>query len=426
MLPVRSILSRRIVTRSYPTTWSRLNSTRPTGTQSHDALDQGKLEKDSSTKTENVIPLDSPPSPQESLSAESTPTPSAVSSSAKTSTPAPDATSDKPDSWKDLSAYDLEVVKQRIRDWTDQAAITLRERADDFTVQTKTTFSQLGAHLNKVTGYEGIDALKREVVDQEEKIKLTREAAKQAKLAYEQAVIQRSNSQREVNDLLQRKSLWTDSDVGRFTTLVRQDHLYEQEEVRAKAAVDETEAAVEREFTQLMKSILNRYHEEQVWSDKIRSASTYGSLAALGLNLLVFILAIVIVEPWKRKRLAQTFEAKIEELSRENAKRLEGSMKAIGEKFVEQEGLLGKVLDEIEVMRESAGRVGVVDVQRAIGEEKRGETPTEIVETPVPPERVVYLSIPGVPMSLPQRTFHLAAVGLGAFVLGVTAAAFVQ
>ncbi|KAF8967081.1 mitochondrial distribution and morphology family 33, partial [Flammula alnicola] len=205
---------------------------------------------------------------------------------------------------------------------------------------TKTTFSQLGTHLNRVTGYEEIEALKRE-----ERINVTRQAARKAKAAFEEAVIQRSNSQREVNELLQRKSIWTDSDVGRFTTLVRQDHLYEQEETRAKAAVDETEAAVEREFSQLMRSILARYHEEQVWSDKIRSASTYGSLAALGLNMLVFIIAIVIVEPWKRKRLAQTFERKIEELSEENQARLDASMQSITQHIARQ-GLLLEALKE--------------------------------------------------------------------------------
>ena len=121
----------------------------------------------------------------------------------------------------------------------------------------------------------------------EQRINETRRSARQAKVAYEESVIQRSKSQREVNDLLQRKSTWTDNDVSRFTTLVRQDHLYEQEEQRAKTAVDDTEEAVEKEFSQLMRLILARYHEEQVWSDKIRSASTYGQLAALGLNLLV-------------------------------------------------------------------------------------------------------------------------------------------
>ena len=65
-----------------------------------------------------------------------------------------------------LSSYHAEIVKQRIREWTEQAAIVLRNRAVGFTATTKTTFSQLGSELNRVTGYEEIEALKRKVVEQ--------------------------------------------------------------------------------------------------------------------------------------------------------------------------------------------------------------------------------------------------------------------
>lgn len=57
-----------------------------------------------------------------------------------------------------------------------------------------------------------------------------------------------------------------------------------------------------------MRAILNRYHEEQVWSDKIRSLSTYGSLGITGANVFLFLLAVVLVEPWRRKRLVDKLE----------------------------------------------------------------------------------------------------------------------
>lgn len=166
-------------------------------------------------------------------------------------------------------------------------------------------------------------------------------------MAYEQAVQERAKSQRDVNDLLQRKSTWTDEDVGRFTALVRQDHLYEQAETRAKLRAMETEEKVEREFTELMRVILNRYHEEQVWSDKIRSASTYGSLTVLGLNLFIFVLAIIIVEPWKRKRLAQTFEKKVEELSAETIRAFETKHDGIVSQMKEQEQVLLQLIEAV-------------------------------------------------------------------------------
>lgn len=200
--------------------------------------------------------------------------------------------------------------------------------------------------------------------------------------------------------------------MARFTNIVRQDHSHEQEESRAKAAVDDAESAVEREFTQLLRSILARYHEEQVWSDKIRSMSTYGSLAALGLNLLVFILAILIVEPWKRRRLAQTFEAKIEEMSVENATKLEESLKEIGGKFVEQEHLLSDILGEIVASKGMQAKA--VELQ----EEGMKMQPNQGATAPALAGEPTVVSIPGLPIVLPQRMFELAAVGVGAFVLG--------
>jgi len=206
-----------------------------------------------------------------------------------------------------------------------------------------------------------------------------------------------------VNDLLQRKNAWVDSDVLRFTNLVRQDHLHEQEESRAKAAVNETEDAVEREFSQLLRTILARYHEEQVWSDKIRSASTYGSLAALGLNMFVFILAILVVEPWKRRRLAQTFERKIEELSAENETRLDVSVQSISQQIARQGTLL-------EALREEVTRKA---------QESLPEIVPEVHEETQAKNNEGRLDAPVLIWRPSQRQLEMAAVGAGAFVVGI-------
>ncbi|KAI6039674.1 Mdm33 family-domain-containing protein [Pisolithus marmoratus] len=258
------------------------------------------------------------------------------------------STTETPDSFDTPQRTDsLSTLTGRMREWAHLAMTTARERADVFSTQTTTAFSQLAGHLNRATGYDAIDVLKRQVVEQEERIKATREAARAAKLAYDEAVIQRAAAQRDVNELLQRKSNWSDEDVGRFTALVRADHAREQDEARAKAAVSASEDAVDREFSALMRAILARYHEEQVWSDKIRSASTYGSLAALGVNLVVFVAAIVFVEPWKRKRLAQTFERKVEELGAETKAAVDEGAKRIEERMANQERLLAELFSGV-------------------------------------------------------------------------------
>ncbi|THV04463.1 hypothetical protein K435DRAFT_649227 [Dendrothele bispora CBS 962.96] len=327
---------------STPLTWNTSSSS------SGDAKQNDKVKSGDSNTVESDsvgrLSESSSTSTSSSASSSSAPSSSSTSSSSSSSSPPP-------------QPYDLATLKNNFAKLTDEAAIKFRKRADDFTASTKITFSQLGAQLNKVTGYEEIEALKLQVVEQETRINQSRQAAREAKLRYEKAVEQRSNSQREVNDLLQRKSSWTDYDVSRFTTLVREDHHFEQEETRAKVAVDEAEAAVEKEFTELTRSILARYHEEQVWSDKIRSASTYGQLAVLGLNLAVFVLAIVLVEPWKRKRLAQTFEKKIEEMEGEYREVVGENVQRLQQQLADQTKVLvalGEAVAKVEAVTQIA------------------------------------------------------------------------
>ena len=153
----------------------------------------------------------------------------------------------------------------------------------------------------------------------------------------------RSTCQRELNDLLQRKSSWSESDVSRFTGLVRRDHLNAQAEITTKQRLDDTERKLETAFDELMRSILNRYHEEQIWSDKIRSASTYGQLLALGLNLVVFVVAIIVVEPYKRRRLGESLETRIVLLEKENQQLMEAGIQNINDHFAKQEEILSKL-----------------------------------------------------------------------------------
>ena len=145
-------------------------------------------------------------------------------------------------------------------------------------------------------------------------------AVQQAKQAYTQAIAQRSASQREVNELLQRKHLWTPQDLERFTTLFTSDHANEQQEAAAQQALSAAENKAEEASAKLSSSILARYHEEQIWSDKIRRMSTWGTWGLMGVNILLFFIFQIGVEPWRRKRLVKGFEEKVvQALERESA-----------------------------------------------------------------------------------------------------------
>ncbi|KAI9876464.1 MAG: sensitivity to high expression protein she9 [Pleopsidium flavum] len=177
-----------------------------------------------------------------------------------------------------------------------------------------------GKRLNDLTGYSGIEVMKKEIEEQEELVRNTRASLRAAKDAYSAAITQRSASQREVNELLQRKHAWTPPDLERFTSLYRSDHANEQAESAAQEALTLSERRAEEAAAKLSKSILARYHEEQIWSDKIRRMSTWGTWGLMGVNVLLFLVFQIGVEPWRRKRLVKGFEEKVmEALERDGA-----------------------------------------------------------------------------------------------------------
>ncbi|KAI4124302.1 MAG: hypothetical protein LQ338_004877 [Usnochroma carphineum] len=168
-------------------------------------------------------------------------------------------------------------------------------------------------HLNTLTGYTGIESLKALISAQETHLQRTRSALSAARAAYTQAISQRSSSQREVNELLQRKNTWTPQDLERFTQLYRSDHANELNESRAHEALVKAEREAEEAGQSLSETILKRYHEEQIWSDKIRRMSTWGTWGLMGVNVLLFLVFQIGVEPWRRGRLVRGFEEKVKE-----------------------------------------------------------------------------------------------------------------
>ncbi|KAL9625205.1 MAG: hypothetical protein Q9160_000607 [Pyrenula sp. 1 TL-2023] len=165
--------------------------------------------------------------------------------------------------------------------------------------------------LNDLTGYTSIETLKSEITTLESAVQAARSSLSSARTAYTSAVTTRSTSQREVNSLLQRKHAWSASDLERFTQLYRSDHANEVEEARAQEELAKREREVEELQDRLRMGILKRYHEEQVWSDKIRRMSTWGTWGLMAVNVLLFLVLQVVVEPWRRRRLVRGFKEEV-------------------------------------------------------------------------------------------------------------------
>ncbi|KAM0138952.1 hypothetical protein ACHAO1_003280 [Botrytis cinerea] len=167
--------------------------------------------------------------------------------------------------------------------------------------------------INDLTGYSGIEALKNKITDLETQVANSKDLVQSTRLHYKTTVADRASSQREVTTLLARKDTWTPADLERFTHLYRMDHTNEQAVQEAATRLADAEREAEKAAGELSSSILSRYHEEQIWSDKIRRMSTWGTWGLMGVNVLLFLVFQFGFEPWRRRRLVAGFEDKVRE-----------------------------------------------------------------------------------------------------------------
>lgn len=167
--------------------------------------------------------------------------------------------------------------------------------------------------INDLTGYSGIEALKERITVLEKRVSDAQELVRSSRLTYKTTVADRASTQREVTTLLARKDSWTPSDLERFTALYRMDHSNEQAVQEAATRLADAEREAEHSASKLSSSILSRYHEEQIWSDKIRRMSTWGTWGLMGVNVLLFLVFQLGFEPWRRRRLVHGFEEKVRE-----------------------------------------------------------------------------------------------------------------
>ncbi|KAI9894618.1 MAG: sensitivity to high expression protein she9 [Vezdaea aestivalis] len=194
---------------------------------------------------------------------------------------------------------------------SDRRRARLTKRFSSLMDDVQTNLFTASQRLNDLTGYTGIEALKASITAQEARLEAARADVQAAKGAYATAIATRSASQREVNSLLQRRSTWSSAELERFTELYRSDHENEQEEAGRGKELAEAERMAEEVAERLSRDILARYHEEQIWSDKIRRMSTWGTWGLMGVNVLLFMVFQIAVEPWRRKRLVDGFDEKV-------------------------------------------------------------------------------------------------------------------
>lgn len=188
---------------------------------------------------------------------------------------------------------------------TDSRRAELTQKFSHFMDNLQARVLTASQTLNDITGYTSIEGIKRQNFELETALADAHERVRNARLAYKTSNTKRATTQREVTTLLARKDTWSPIDLERFTELYRADHVLEGEVASSQEALTEAEADEQSLSQRLNAGILKRYHEEQIWSDRIRRASTWGTWGLMGMNFVLFVVLQFVAEPWRRRRLVR-------------------------------------------------------------------------------------------------------------------------
>ncbi|KAJ3186332.1 sensitivity to high expression protein she9 [Gaertneriomyces sp. JEL0708] len=196
---------------------------------------------------------------------------------------------------------------------------------DHITTAVLPTLAEL---INTLTGYSHVQECKNRVLQKDADLNAARERSDASKRLYEQTIDERRKCQRELNSLLQRKDSWLDSDITRFTELYRKDLNLEQSENQARNEHQAATEAFDRCHREYLNEIRERYIEEQLYSDKIRRASTWWTWGLISLHFALFVVIQLFVEPRKRRILKEELSALITNTSATDVKDVEGAIGA--------------------------------------------------------------------------------------------------
>ncbi|KAL2760112.1 hypothetical protein ACRALDRAFT_205869 [Sodiomyces alcalophilus JCM 7366] len=238
--------------------------------------------------------------------------------------------------------------------------------------------------LNDLTGYTAIESIKSQNAALEASLTEAHHRLRAARNAFKSATSTRAATQRETTTLLARKESWAPQDLERFTELYRRDHSLEREVAHASETLSEAEAEEQRLSQALVSGMLRRYHEEQIWSDRIRRASTWGTWGLMGLNVIMFVMLQFVAEPWRRKRLVRAVVEEEKEVLTSVREELVAVRGALAERSVGREAVSGgegEATTAMAASEEEDGAAAVTAVAAADGDSD-GEAATTLEPEP--------------------------------------------
>ncbi|KAK4032993.1 Mdm33 family-domain-containing protein [Parachaetomium inaequale] len=308
---------------------TRLFSTSPPPPRQPPPWQPGPEDGSTTPEPESTTPKDasstaaSPSSPAEQSEQHPQPEPAPTTPPCEPPSPEPTAEPDSTPPQPDQTAQ-TELPSQQdpsLPSFTETHRHPLSARFSTFMDNLQSRAVTATQTLNDLTGYSAIEAIKSRNTQLETEHAASQTRLRAARHDYKALTSHRAATQREVTTLLARKDTWNPTDLERFTTLYRLDHELETHVAAAAAELTDAETDEARLSGELNAGILKRYHEEQIWSDRIRRQSTWGTWGLMGVNILLFLVLQFVAEPWRRRRLvngiAESEKGVMEEVRRE-------------------------------------------------------------------------------------------------------------
>mmetsp|Transcript_26384 Transcript_26384/g.40847 ORF Transcript_26384/g.40847 Transcript_26384/m.40847 type:complete len:327 (+) Transcript_26384:165-1145(+) len=165
--------------------------------------------------------------------------------------------------------------------------------------------SNILSNIQEMLGEEQISNLKQSVKSASSKFDEATANVESARIAVRKLQGEYEEHQKEHLAILMRRENWTESDIQRFAEIT-------SNEVRVKRELEEKRKNLQRYEEEqglrqmnYMDAIRVRYHEEQLWQDKWRVISTYGTWVLIGLNSVIFVGGQFFHQIREEERMAQ-------------------------------------------------------------------------------------------------------------------------
>ena len=143
--------------------------------------------------------------------------------------------------------------------------------------------------LSETSGESEISALKEKVNMASQKFDSATQAVTRIRTEAHQLQSKFESLQNEHMNLMMRRDSWTEYDIKRFATVTSEEIKIKRDLDAARSKLQKCEEEQELRQVEFMDAVRTRYHEEQIWQDKWRVVSTYGTWLLIGMNSILFL-----------------------------------------------------------------------------------------------------------------------------------------